>query len=131
MNPEIGFPASLMLTVALLAGVAITGLKAKRKIHLRLVASALLSLAVTIYFAERLGKVFDLSTAGNITPIHLFIAKLTTLCYVAPLFTGFKTLRDPSWRKKHRICAFSIIALTLVTAGTGLMMIMGSERFPT
>ncbi|MFT5289507.1 MAG: hypothetical protein ACI8QS_001513 [Planctomycetota bacterium] len=130
MNPEIGFPAFLVLTVVLLAGVAITGLKAKRKIHLRLVALALLSLAVTIFYAERLGKVFDLSTAGRITPIHLFIAKVTTLGYLAPLLTGFKTLRDPSWRKKHRICAFTIMGLTLLTAATGAMMIMGSERFP-
>ena len=53
--------AFLLLTVVLLAVVVATGLQARRRVHLTMVALMVTSLCVTIFFAERLGArvVFD------------------------------------------------------------------------
>ena len=127
MTPLVGFATFLLLTVALLGGVTITGLLAKRRIHLTLVALAVSSLGVTIYFAEQLGRLYNLDAAGWITPFHLGLAKLTTLAYLAPLITGLRTLKHPKWRPWHRACAFVVLTLTLATAATGAWMVASAE----
>ena len=130
MTPLIGFATFLGLTVVLLACVTATGLLAKRKIHLVLVAMTLVSLVAAIIFAERLGRLYDLEAAGAIKPIHLFLAKFTTLAYLLPIITGLKTIKNPTWRPWHRRCAFLILALTVVTAVTGVWMIAAADPLP-
>jgi hypothetical protein len=130
VSVERGFVLFLVLTVALLGVVVWTGLRARRRAHLASVAATVLALATTIVFAERMGAHYDLGQAGRITPVHLALAKLTTLAYLAPLATGLLTLRDPAWRRRHRLCAFAVVALTVATAVTGTWMILAAERLP-
>lgn len=130
MTPERGFVAFLLLTLVLLAAVVRTGLCARRRMHLACVAATVVALGATIYFAEKMGALYDLTAAGWITPVHLALAKATTLAYLAPLATGMRTLRDPTWRRRHRLCAFAVLGLTVATAVTGTWMLLASERLP-
>jgi hypothetical protein len=128
MTSEIGFVAALAVTLALLAVVVTTGLRARRALHLVSVGLTLVALATTIFFAERMGDHYDLAAAGAITPVHLTIAKVTTVAYLAPLLTGLLTIRDPRWRPRHRVSAFVVLGLTVVTAATGTWMLLAAER---
>src|SRR6185436_13406857 len=128
MTAERGFVAFLALTLVLLGAVVWSGLHARRRIHLSCVAATVLALAITIWFAVEMGKHYDLSAAGWITPVHLWLAKGTTLAYLAPFATGVMTLRDPRWRPRHRVCAFAVIGLTVATAVTGTWMLMAAVR---
>ena len=130
MTSERGFVAFLALTLVLLACVVWSGLRARRRVHLSCVAATLASLGTTIWFAVGMGKHYDLASAGPITPVHLWLAKLTTLAYLAPVVTGVLTIRDQTWRPKHRVCAFTVLALTIGTAITGTWMLLAAERLP-
>ena len=127
MTATQGFIGFLVLTVGLLALVVLTGLKAKRKRHLTLVLFTVVSLAITIYWAEQLGEEYDLETAGVITPIHLWMAKFTVTAYLLPVVTGLMTIKNPKRRKLHGKVAFLVLAMTLATFATGLWMILASE----
>ena len=126
MSPTVGFLVFLTLTLALLAAVVRTGLRAQRRTHVKLVAITVISLGVTIYFAERLGELYDLESAGRITAIHLMIAKITVGAYLLPVVTGVWTWYDGKRRKLHGAVAWTVLALTLATAVTGVMMVLGS-----
>ena len=128
MTPGIGFVVFLFLTLCLLGGVVVTGLKARRKVHLRLVACAFVSLAIAIYYAERLGESYDVQSAGLITPIHLTLAKVTVLFYLLPVITGWRTIKNPNNRPLHGKIAYTVLALTVLTAVTGVMMVLLSDR---
>ena len=131
MSAVAPFAAFLGLTLSLLAGAVATGLRARRRIHLTLVSCTVLSLAVTIFFAGRLGRLYDLEAAGWITPVHLSIARLCTAAYLLPFGTGLWTLRHPEGRPWHRRAAFFVVGLTVLTAATGTWMILASpERRP-
>jgi hypothetical protein len=130
MTSERGFVAFLALTLVLLAAVVWSGTRARRRVHLPCVAATLASLALTIVFAERMGDHYDLAAAGAITPVHLALAKLTTLAYLAPLVTGVLTLRNPAWRPRHRVVAWTVLVLTVATAVTGTWMLLAAERLP-
>ncbi|MCB9916675.1 MAG: hypothetical protein H6828_16245 [Planctomycetes bacterium] len=127
MTPVQGFLVFLVITLAFLGAAVVSGLRAKRAVHLPCVAGAVLALLVTIYYAEKLGGEYDLKTAGVITPIHLFLAKLTTLGYLLPVFTGVRTLRNQAGRKLHGRVAFAVLFMTVVTAATGTAMVLMSE----
>lgn len=131
LSPVIGFPLFLFVTVALLGGVVWTGLRARRRLHLRLVAAAVVSLGFAIFFAERLGRLYDLESAGAIYPVHITIAKIATGSYLLPILTGMRTLKNPKHRKLHFWCAMAVLALTVLTAVTGTWMIFASEPLPT
>lgn len=124
------FLGFLVLTVALLGGVVATGTMGRVRPHLVLVAATLVSLATTIYWAERLGDEYDLASAGWVTTVHLFLAKLTTLAYLLPLATGLRTLRNRAHRPAHKLAAYVTLGLTLVTFVTGAAMLLLAERLP-
>ena len=121
------FTASLVVTVLLLVGVLVTGLRALRKRHLTLVALTIVSLVVTIYWAERLGRLYDLDAAGRIKPIHLALAKTAALSYLLPIGTGIATLKRPRFRSLHRKAAFLVVGLTLAAFVTGTWMMLGAR----
>lgn len=127
MTPQVGFPLFLVVTVLLLGGVVITGKQALLRRHLTLVALALASLGVTIWFAEQLGEFYDLEAAGAITPLHLTLAKITTFGYLLPLITGVMTWRNRRWRGLHARVAILILVLTVLTTVTGAWMLWAAE----
>ena len=127
MTPAAGFVTFLLITLAFLGAAVVSGLKAKRKVHLPCVGLAVLSLVVTIYYAEKLGDLYDLKAAGFMTPLHLTLAKITTLAYLAPVITGVRTLRNPGGRKFHGRVAFFVLLMTVLTAVTGTSMLLMSE----
>lgn len=128
MNPEIGFVAALATTVALLVGGAVTGRRRIMRLHIPFVLSAVASLGVAIWFALKVGTLYDLEAAGRITPIHLGLAKVTTLLYVWPLSTGPLAYRGkiPLWI--HRAGAWTALILTVVATITGIWMLALAER---
>jgi hypothetical protein len=130
MSAELGFVGFLLVTLALLGAVVWSGLKARRRVHIPCVAATLAALGITIYYAEKMGHHYDLASAGRITPVHLALAKLTTLAYLVPLTTGALTLRNAAWRPRHRLFALLVLALTVATAATGTWMVLAAERLP-
>lgn len=127
MSPTLGFILFLAVTLALLGAVVVTGLRARRSAHVKFVIGAVASLGVTIYFAEQLGELYDLASAGRITPIHLALAKATVVAYLLPVITGVMTWRSVRHKKMHARMAWTVLALTVATATTGVMMIAWSD----
>lgn len=127
MTPGFGFVLFLVVTLALLGCTVLTGLAARRKLHIPFAVSSLLALAITIYFAEKLGEQYDVESAGMITPIHLTLAKITTALYALPVITGIMTIRKPVHLRWHRRIAFTVLGMTVVTACTGIAMILLSD----
>ena len=123
MNPAVAFPSFLGLTVLLLGVVLFSGLKGRLRLHLPAVALAMVSLGLTVYFAEKLGERYDLKAAGVITPIHLTLAKVTTVAYLLPVVTGILTLRNRSYKRLHFRVAVGVLALTVPTLVTGCVMV--------
>lgn len=126
MTPQVGFVLFLAVTVTLLGAVVYTGVKARVRVHVPLVIATAAALGITIFYAEKLGELYDLASAGRITPVHLMLAKIATVSYVLPIVTGIRTLRDRSRRRVHLVCALLTLALTLATAVTGAWMILAS-----
>jgi hypothetical protein len=127
MSATLGFLVSLAITLALLTADVITGRKALRRKHLTLVACTFVGLGLTIYYAEQLGKEYDLESAGSIYPVHIAFAKLTVLAYLLPVITGIMTIRGRCKRTTHGGVAGAVILLTLITAVTGTWMILASN----
>ena len=109
MSLEQRFAASVVLTVLFLVLVVVTGLKGRRRTHVSLVVVAFGLLASSIYYAERMGALYDLESAGVITPIHLTLAKITVIAFLFPVVTGVRTWRNPAVKSLHRRVA--ILAL--------------------
>lgn len=130
MSSTVGFACFLALTVVLLGLDVWTGRGGRRRAHLTLVASTFVSLGLAIYWAERLGHEYDLEAAGAIYPIHLAVAKTATLAYLAPVVTGIRLLAGRGSRRAHHRAAYVALALTLVTALTGITMILMAEPHP-
>ncbi len=127
LDPLQGFVVFLLVTVALLGATVATGLKAKLRAHLTLVVFTVASLGLAIYYAEQLGKLYNLDAAGAIKPVHLALAKIATLSYLAPLASGVATLRNRAHRKLHLKFAIATVVLTVLAAVTGAWMILAAE----
>lgn len=130
MSPETRFALSAALTVVLLAAAVRAGFRARRRLHVTLVALVLTSLGVTIWHAERMGELYDLAAAGAITPVHLTIARLTVLAYLLPIATGLRTWRHPGTKRLHRKLAFLALGMTALAIVTGVWMMLAAERLP-
>jgi hypothetical protein len=124
MTTEVVFALFLILTVLFLLGVAITGFRARRRLHLTLVGVTFACLATTIVFALRLGKLYDLEAAGWITPVHLTLARICAVAFLLPIVTGLWTIRRPEKRAYHRRVAYLVLILTIASAVTGTWMIL-------
>ncbi|HTF87109.1 MAG TPA: hypothetical protein VK843_01785 [Planctomycetota bacterium] len=130
MPPLVAFCTAVGFTVAFLTVVVITGLRGRITVHIPCVIATFLSLATTIYFAIKLGTVYDLSTAGVITPIHRTIAILATVSYVLPVITGIRTLMSSVHRRAHFWSAMIVLTLTAAASITGTLMLLWSDKFP-
>lgn len=131
MDTVTGFLLFLVLTLVALGVAVVSGFKARRKIHIPAVATAVVLLLVTIYYAEQLGTQYDLESAGAIYPIHLFFAKTTTPAYLLPIITGIRTLKRPATLVWHKRLAFLVLILTVLTAVTGTAMVLMADKLPT
>jgi len=127
VSPTAGFLGSLALTLVALGVVFWSGLRARLRVHFPAVASAVVLLGVTIYFAEQLGREYDLEAAGAIKPVHLALAKIATAAYLMPLITGVMTLRDRRRRRLHLAAALVTLLLTVAAAFTGTWMVFAAE----
>jgi uncharacterized membrane protein (DUF2068 family) len=122
-----GFLGSLALTLCGLGVVFWSGVRARMRVHLPAVACTVALLGLTIWFAERLGREYDLETAGAIKPVHLALAKLATAAYLLPLTTGVLTWRNRRWRTLHLVAACTTLLLTVAAAVTGTWMVFAAE----
>lgn len=120
------FLAGLAATVALLAGVIVTGLRERRVAHIALVLTFFAALAATIWLAVRMGRALDVEAAGWITPVHLNLAKATTLLYLLPVVSGFLALWSERWKARHKMLAWLLVALTVLSLGTGAWMALAA-----
>src|ERR1044071_5598117 len=130
MPPMVSFCTAVAFTVVFLACVVTTGLRGKITWHIPLVLATFVSLTAAIYLALQLGKIYDLSTAGVITPIHKTLAYTATIAYLLPVFTGIRTLRSRVHRRAHFWAAMLVLALTLAATVTGTIMLLSAEKFP-
>lgn len=130
MSPLAQFAALFGLTLVLLLGAVATGLRALRRAHIALVCATVLALAATIWAALRLGKHYDLPSAGLITPIHLTLAKIATIAFVPAACVGLMTLKRAQRRKLHGRLAWIAVALTVAAAITGTIMLLEAEPLP-
>jgi hypothetical protein len=126
MTAATGFVLFLVITLGLLGAVVVTGKKSLRRRHLTLVALAYIGLGLAIYYAELLGKEYDLDSAGLIYPVHLAFAKTTVYAYLLPVITGIMTIKAKCTRTTHGRVAVAVILLTVVTAVTGLWMVLAA-----
>lgn len=126
MTAATGFVLFLVITLVLLGAVVVTGKKTMRRRHLTLVALAYIGLGLAIYYAELLGEEYDLDSAGLIYPVHLAFAKTTVYAYLLPVITGIMTIKAKCTRTTHGRVAVAVILLTVVTAVTGLWMVLAA-----
>jgi hypothetical protein len=120
------FTLFFVLTVAALGAAVFTGFKARRRWHIASVVGVVAMLGATIYFALEVGKIYDLESAGVITPIHLTLAKITTAAYLLPIIAGLRTIYRPASRALHRRLAYVALTMTVLSAITGAVMILMS-----
>lgn len=130
MSTETTFVVAFGATLVLLGAVTWTGLGARRRAHLLFVALTLGALAWTIRCALDLGRVYDLASAGIITPIHLTLAKVNTAAFLVPIVTGIRAWFVPGAVRLHKKVAWAVLALTVVCAITGTIMILSADRRP-
>jgi len=127
LTPTIAFSVAFALTLVLLGVTAWSGLRAKRRIHVPAVVLTVAMLGVTIYYAYRLGDTLDLPSAGPITPIHLALARLATLALLLPIAFGIRTLFVPRTRRLHGRLAWFALAIVVLAAATGVVMVSLAE----
>ena len=126
--PEAGFLTALLATVGFLVAAAIAGKRRRIRTHVRFVLAAVAGLGVAIWFALALGELYDLEAAGDITPIHLGLARITTAVYLWPLLTGPLVHKGRIPAGVHRTGAWLALVLTVAATVTGVMMLLGAER---
>ncbi|MDG1049619.1 MAG: hypothetical protein P8M11_05620 [Planctomycetota bacterium] len=126
MGPVAGFVVALLVTVAFLVGAMVTGRLRRIRAHVLMVLGSVGSLGVAIYFALSVGEVYDLEAAGVITPIHLGLARITTVAYLWPLLTGPLAARGKVPSRAHHVGAYVALGLTVAATVTGVMMLMGA-----
>ena len=126
MTAATGFILFLVITLGLLGAVVVTGKKSLRRKHLTFVVLAYLGLGVAIYYAELLGREYDLDSAGRIYPVHLVFAKVTVYAYLLPIITGIMTIKARCTRTTHGRVAVAVILLTVVTAVTGFWLVLAA-----
>ena len=85
-------------------------------------------LGITIVYAIQIGKVYDLRTAGIITPIHLTLAKITTGAFLVPIVLGVRAWKNGGMVPLHKKLAWIVLVMTLLCAITGTIMILRSDK---
>jgi hypothetical protein len=129
LSPTHGFVVCFALTLVSL-GLAVWAAHGhRRRTHVMFVGCAVAMLGVTIVYALQMGKVYDLRTAGIITPIHLTLAKITTAAFLVPIVLGWRAWKNGGMLPLHKKLAWIVLAMTVLCAITGTIMILRSQKF--
>lgn len=131
MSPTTGFIFFFVVTLVFLGTAVLAARKHRRRLHIALVGGAVAGLGGTIWYALQMGKHYDLESAGIITPIHLTLAKITTVAFLLPIAAGIRTLYAPGMRPLHKKLAYVVLGLTVLCAITGTIMILLARPLPT
>lgn len=126
----VSFVASLLLTVALLGAVIVTGLRRRRGAHYAGVAAFFASLGVTIWRAEVLGAAgggLHFEAAATAQLLHRIAVALTFALVPVLLVTGVRLARaaeaaEAARRRLHRQVAVAFVAGVLLSAVLGTVM---------
>jgi hypothetical protein len=106
------------ITLVMLSGALWTGRTKRRRVHLRLAPLSMVFLAVSIFFAVRMGQL------RNFPPdemrIHRAIAVTAALLALPVILSGVALFRSPSWRRVHRIAVTLFLVAALAASATGV-----------
>lgn len=132
MTPLTTFALAFVLTLAALVVTLVTGLrwrvKRRRAVHIGSVAVALGCFGWTIAAAYRVGTLYDLPAAGWIYPVHMFLARVATLCLLLPTISGIAILLGDGGHARHRKLAFFAFGMVVLAAVTGAWMLSAAPR---
>ncbi len=125
------FLIAFACTVAALAGVIWSGVKARRSLHYGLVVLLLGLLTWAIREAEIMGSdlVYE-GASGVFRTIHFGAVGLTFLALPLLVVTGLRLAKkeSPSHRKAHRAVAWVFICAVLATTALGTTMTLLAEK---
>jgi hypothetical protein len=130
MSTGTSFIVLLLCTVASLGAAVFMGITRRVRVHIPLVLLTLVFLGLTIWQALALGARYDLEGTGAIYPVHRLIARVTTFSLLLPLGAGVAALLNRSRETLHRRLAWIALALVVVTAITGVVLIWRAEPLP-
>ncbi len=114
------FWIAFVVTLLLLGGALWTGWSRRRRLHLVVAPLGLVALGVAILLAEQLGRTREFPP--TVLAIHLFFAKTGALLALPVVATGVLLLRNPRWRRLHRIAVLLFAAGALTATATGIWM---------
>ena len=121
MFETIGFLLFLALTVVALILTVRSGLTRQRQQHLRRAITMIVLLAITIYFAFRLGGVRNFPDAEM--AIHKIFSRTAAYMVIPLVATGWMLWRRPGWRTAHRLCIGVFLSAVLGAAVTGVWVL--------
>ena len=130
MNLDIAFGLSLLVTVALLAAVVVTGIRRRRSAHYATIVAFFASLGGTIWLARAFGARaggLHLEAAATTQWWHRVAIIVTFALVPFLLVSGIKLARakgadEPVIRRAHRGLAVSFVISFLVTSVLGAVM---------
>lgn len=112
------FWISFAVTLLLVTGTVVSGLRRRRRVHLVCALSAVSSLVLTIVLAERMGATRRFPAAEM--RVHLWFAKSAALMVLPVALSGLALWRRPRWRPLHRAAVVLFLLLTVIASGTGV-----------
>jgi len=105
-------------TLVALASALVTGLRRRRRLHLRLAPAALVLLVIAIVFAEQMGRTREFPP--HEMSIHLMFAKSAAALVIPVVLSGLWLWRRGRGRRLHLICVVVFLLTTVTAASTGV-----------
>jgi hypothetical protein len=130
MNLGLGFALSLLVTVALLAVVVVTGIRHKRNAHYAGVTAFFASLGASIWLARAFGASgggLHFEAAATTQLLHRIAIGVTFVLVPFLVVSGVKLARahgaeEPAIRKAHHGLAITFVVMFLLTSALGAVM---------
>ncbi len=120
------FLLNLGLVVVSLLATIVSGLRAHRRTHLKLVMATVVLLGLAIVQAEIYGRSWSFS-AGSLK-VHLFFAFSALVCLPFVVASGVCRLKGGSI-KKHRWSVVCFVGLVLASVATAAWMFVDAVPF--
>jgi hypothetical protein len=130
MNLGLGFALSLLVTVALLALVVVTGIRRKRSAHYVGVTAFFVSLGASIWLARAFGASgggLHFEAARTTQLLHRIAIGVTFVLVLPLVVSGFRLAKakgptEPARRKSHHGLAIAFVVMFLLTSALGAVM---------